>query len=122
MLTQEDGTWLEVFDPRWSHCHEWSGCPTWQLSVYVLGLRRRFDIETNCFAYSAADTGIRNAEGAIPAEGGTVRLRLREGKFLSISSDVDITVIHGARRIRIPAGGERILLTESLEEVCNETI
>ena len=122
MLTQEDGTWLEVFDPRWSHCHEWSGCPTWQLSVYVLGLRRRFDIETNCFAYSAADTGIRDAEGAIPAEGGTVRLRLREGKFLSISSDVDITVIHGARRIRIPAGGERILLPESLEEVSNETI
>lgn len=76
MLTQEDGTWLEVFDPRWSHCHEWSGCPTWQLSVYVLGLRRRFDIETNCFAYSAADTGIRDAEGAIPAEGGTVRAPL----------------------------------------------
>ena len=48
--------------------------------------------------------------------------RLSNGKFLSISSDVDITVIHGARRIRIPAGGERILLTESLEEVSNETI
>jgi len=37
-------TWIEVFDTRWSHCHQWSGCPTWQLSRYVLGLHPRFDL------------------------------------------------------------------------------
>lgn len=30
-------TWFEVFDDRWSHCHFWSGAPTWQLTRYVLG-------------------------------------------------------------------------------------
>ena len=26
-LDQGVTTWLEVFDTRWSHCHDWSGCP-----------------------------------------------------------------------------------------------
>ena len=23
-------TWVEVFDTRWTHCHQWAGAPTWQ--------------------------------------------------------------------------------------------
>jgi len=38
MLEQGATTLLEVFDTRWSHCHAWSGSPTWQMSRYVLGL------------------------------------------------------------------------------------
>jgi hypothetical protein len=37
-------TWLEVFDPRWEKVHSWSGCPTWQLSKYTLGLTPRYDV------------------------------------------------------------------------------
>ncbi len=36
-------TWREVFDTRWSRCHQWSGCPTWQLSRYLLGRQPRYD-------------------------------------------------------------------------------
>ncbi len=39
MLSGGRTTWVEVFDTRWSHCHGWSGCPTWQLSAFALGLR-----------------------------------------------------------------------------------
>ena len=107
MLSQEEGTWLEVFDPRWSHCHEWSGCPTWQLSVYVLGLRRRFDIGENFFEFCAVCTGIKAADGVIPAAGGTVRICLRQGEIISILPDIDITVIRGDMRFFIPAGGRQ---------------
>ncbi|MFC7623113.1 hypothetical protein [Microlunatus sp. GCM10028923] len=37
MLDRGATTWWEVFDDRWSHCHFWSGAPTWQLTRYVLG-------------------------------------------------------------------------------------
>lgn len=112
MLTQEDSTWLEVFDPRWSHCHEWSGCPTWQLSVYVLGLRRRFDLGKNHFEFCAVHTGIREAEGTIPAADGVVRISLRGGNAVSILPEPDITVIRGKEQIFIPAGREQKFLIE----------
>jgi hypothetical protein len=44
LLANGRTTWLEVFDTRWSHCHQWSGCPIWQLSRYLLGLHPRFDL------------------------------------------------------------------------------
>ena len=34
---QQSPTWLEVFDVRW-RLHSWGGCPTWQLSRFLLGL------------------------------------------------------------------------------------
>lgn len=43
-LAEGRTTWVEVFDTRWSHCHQWSGCPTWQLSRYALGLQPRHDL------------------------------------------------------------------------------
>ncbi len=63
-------TWLEVFDTRWTHCHLWSGCPTWQLSRYVLGMQSRFDIEKNRFDFDLKACSLEHAEGDIPLPSG----------------------------------------------------
>lgn len=67
----EDGrtTWLEVFDTRWSHCHQWSGCPTWQLTRYVLGLQPRQDLGERCFVLTLAPGELAHAEGRVPLPG-----------------------------------------------------
>lgn len=70
-----DTTWMEVFDPRWSHCHEWSGCPTWQLSHYILGIRPRFDMSPNYFEFQPVDCGLQRASGTVPfGNGGMLRV------------------------------------------------
>ena len=105
MLSQEDGTWLEVFDHRWSHCHEWSGCPTWLLSVFVLGLSRRFDIAENCFALHPVHTGIREADGILPAAGGRIQVSLRAGSQITVCPEIDISVLQQDDTLKaIPAG------------------
>lgn len=43
MLSRGHTTILEVFDERWSHCHQWSAGPTWIMSRYLLGLHARGD-------------------------------------------------------------------------------
>lgn len=63
-------TWLEVFDTRWSHCHEWSGCPTWQLSRRVLGLNPRFDIGERVYEVSIQTGNLNRATGNVPIPGG----------------------------------------------------
>ena len=69
-------TWLEVFDTRWSHCHEWSGCPTWQLTRYVLGVRPRFDLGDSVFSVDIQPGGLKQASGEIPLPGrGKVQVR-----------------------------------------------
>lgn len=67
----EDGrtTWLEVFDTRWSHCHQWSGCPTWQLSRHVLGLQARQDLGERHFALALTPGSTAHAEGRVPVPG-----------------------------------------------------
>ncbi len=74
----EDGrtTWTEVFDTRWSQCHEWSGSPTWQLSRYVLGLVPRFDRKANSFDLALCTGDLQSAEGHVP---------LPDGKLIRIS-------------------------------------
>jgi hypothetical protein len=64
----EDGrtTWVEVFDTRWSHCHQWAGCPTWQLSRFVLGLDPRFDRAPLNYALSLQPGNLPSAKGCIP--------------------------------------------------------
>lgn len=69
-LSFGDSTWLEVFDTRWSHCHEWSGCPTWQLSRYVLGLRSRFDLGPDTFELDIHPGSLKHAEGILPTPSG----------------------------------------------------
>ena len=65
-------TWVEVFDTRWSHCHQWSGAPTWQLSRYVLGLDPRFDRAINSFDLILHPGSLQQANGRIPLPLGRV--------------------------------------------------
>jgi alpha-L-rhamnosidase len=68
----EDGrtTWVEVFDTRWSNCHQWAGSPTWQLSTYVLGLTQRFDQKKNSFDLKFYPGDLMRVTGKIPLPGG----------------------------------------------------
>jgi len=66
MLEQGYTTWLEVFDPRWSHCHQWSGCPTWLLSRQVLGLRPRFNLGGRSYLLNIQAGSLRWASGRVP--------------------------------------------------------
>lgn len=59
-------TWPEVFDLRWSHCHQWSGCPTWILSRHVLGLHPRFDLGDGHYELRLESGGLERAEGVVP--------------------------------------------------------
>jgi len=59
-------TWPEVFDLRWSHSHHWSGCPTWQLSRYVLGLHPRFDKGQNHYEFHFIPGELTAASGTVP--------------------------------------------------------
>ena len=68
-LGDQRTTWLEVFDTRWSHCHQWAGCPTWQLSRYLLGLQPRFDLGAGHFAVSLATGSLSSVAGAVPIAG-----------------------------------------------------
>lgn len=64
-LTQAS-TWLEVFDPRWEVVHSWGGCPTWQLSQYVLGLSPRLDVGARHFELAVhAGSSLHDAAGVV---------------------------------------------------------
>lgn len=67
----QDGrtTWLEVFDTRWSHAHQWAGCPTWQLTRYVLGLHPRQDLGPRHFMVRLLPGSLPHAEGRVPVPG-----------------------------------------------------
>lgn len=69
MLESDRTTWVEVFDTRWSHCHQWAGCPTWQLSRYVLGLHPRFDLGKNHFELRLIPGSLERASGRVPLPG-----------------------------------------------------
>lgn len=70
MLRDNKTTWVEVFDTRWSHAHQWAGSPTWQLSRYVLGLHSRFDQKPNHFDLKLYTGSLNEAEGILPLPGG----------------------------------------------------
>jgi hypothetical protein len=79
----EDGrtTWVEVFDTRWSHCHQWSGCPTWQLSRYVLGLNPRYDRGERHFDLRVIAGSLAKAQGKVPlADGGVIDVAWKREK------------------------------------------
>jgi alpha-L-rhamnosidase len=74
-LEDDRTTWLEVFDTRWSGCHQWAGSPTWQLSNYVLGLQKRFDRGKNNFDLSVNTGDLKTAYGKIPLpDGGIIKV------------------------------------------------
>ncbi|MCB1104881.1 MAG: hypothetical protein H7A44_09265 [Opitutaceae bacterium] len=62
-------TWVEVFDTRWSHCHQWAGCPTWQLSRWLLGLQPRFDRGAMHYDFELHTGSLPQASGAVPIAG-----------------------------------------------------
>jgi alpha-L-rhamnosidase len=71
-LEDDRTTWLEVFDTRWSGCHQWAGSPTWQLSTYVLGLQQRFDRGKNNFDLSVYTGDLETASGKMPLPNGGI--------------------------------------------------
>ena len=77
-LAQGLTTWPEVFDTRWSHCHQWSGSPTWVLSRFVLGLHPRFDLGTNHFQLRVTPGSLKRAAGKVACrDGGVVEVQWR---------------------------------------------
>lgn len=98
-------TWLEVFDTRWSHCHEWSGCPTWQLTKFVLGLNPRFDLGPNVFELNPALNGPKKASGDYPLqEGGKVHIAVANinGKqTIKIDSPRRITILRKGEKFEV---------------------
>lgn len=75
-LDDDRTTWVEVFDTRWTHCHQWAGCPTWQLSRYVLGLHPRFDLGRNHYVLRLAAGSLPSAKGALPLPDGQGLIRI----------------------------------------------
>lgn len=75
----EDGrtTWLEVFDTRWSHCHQWAGSPTWQMSRYVLGLQPRYDLGDRHFIMKLNTGSLHSAKGTIPLQDGKGTIKVK---------------------------------------------
>ncbi len=100
-LGDDRTTWLEVFDTRWSHCHEWSGCPTWQLSRYVLGLRPRFDLGSNVYDFNPNSGSLSQVSGDFPnASGGKIHVAwTRKGRQISYN-------ISGPTAFRIRSGNQ----------------
>lgn len=66
MLSEGRSTILEVFDTRWSHCHQWAACPTWQLSRFVLGLHSRGDRNPASFDLRLRPGSLKHAAGCLP--------------------------------------------------------
>jgi len=77
MLGDGRTTWVEVFDTRWSHCHSWAGCPTWQLSRYCLGLTTRYDLGKRHFELTLMPGSLKNAGGSLPLpnEDGLIKIK-----------------------------------------------
>jgi alpha-L-rhamnosidase len=67
-------TWVEVFDTRWSHCHQWAGSPTWQLSRYILGIKPRADLGQNHFDFHPFPGSLKSASGKIPTPAGSLHV------------------------------------------------
>ena len=71
-LEDDKTTWIEVFDTRWSNCHQWSGSPTWIMSRYLLGLYPRFDLGTNHLECRVSPGNLKQASGKLPLPDGSI--------------------------------------------------
>jgi len=83
-------TWVEVFDTRWTHCHQWSGCPTWQLTRYGLGLSPRYDQGPGHYRFVLNPGSLRRAEGRLPLPGRTDSIAI---SWVRTGSGVRYTVV-----------------------------
>lgn len=94
-LEEDRTTWLEVFDTRWSHCHQWAGCPTWQLSRFVLGLEARQDLGIGHYRLSLFPGSLQEATGLVPINGTDQAIRVswhREGEAISYHLETPVAV------------------------------
>lgn len=92
-------TWVEVFDTRWSHCHQWAGCPTWQLSQYGLGLHPCLDQGDRHYRFVLTLGSLDWAEGILPVPHSESGIRIswrRDGKTIVWKAEADqpITVLN----------------------------
>ena len=98
-------TWPEVFDLRWSHCHAWSGCPTWQLTRHLLGFQPRQDVGPGHCEIAVGNNPLAHAAGRVPFAGGNVDITWRRsGQHLDyqLSADLDLVVDGLALRAGVP--------------------
>jgi len=105
-------TWVEVFDTRWSHAHQWAGAPTWQLSRYVLGLQNRFDLGHNHFQFSLYPGNLNSVSGKIPLSSNSEILvvweKMSDGIHITITTpetiylhlDTDFSTIENIIKIK----------------------
>ena len=112
MLSEGRTTILEVFDPRWSHCHQWAACPTWQLSRFVLGLHPRGDRVSGSFDLDLRPGSLKRASGRVPMIGGTIEVTWeRRGNRIAytLSPWEEIEVRHGSELLEIDKRTELML-------------
>jgi hypothetical protein len=109
MLSEGRTTMLEVFDPRWSHCHQWSACPTWQLSRYALGLHPRFDEAADQFDLLLRPGSLKRARGGVPIRDGVIEIdweRAGDAVKYRITTPRPIKLRHRGELIAIDAKHE----------------
>ena len=99
-------TWLEVFDTRWSHCHQWSGCPTWQLSRYGLGLHPRYDLGERHYDLLLLAGSLPEASGLVPLSGMTESIEVswrktNAGIRYELKSPVPVTLHFRDGRVQL---------------------
>lgn len=104
MLDNGDATCLEVFDHRWSHCHQWSGCPGWILSCYGLGLFKRYDLGERHFEFDLEKGSMKYASGSIPLSDGSMVHVNWEGTKYVIEPEKDIWIHKDGAVVSCPAG------------------
>lgn len=109
MLERGAETWFEVFDDRWSHCHFWSGSPTWQMSRYLLGLWPRWDRGVGEAELKLRPGGdLPGAAGVLAFPGGATVEVAWERRAQAIAwravPSIALNVEHDGRRHAVAAG------------------
>ncbi|MFC5406247.1 family 78 glycoside hydrolase catalytic domain [Cohnella soli] len=113
MREQGVTTLLEVFDTRWSHCHAWSGSPTWQLSRYALGLIPEPGEDLYRYRLRFQPGTLDSAYGSVPllAEKGMVHIEWKR-----TSSGEWEYALRTDRPIRVSFEGERPITRMVLDD------
>lgn len=114
MLEDDRTTWVEVFDTRWSHCHQWAGAPTWILSRYVLGLFTRSDRGLGSFDLKLETFGLPQASGRLPIPGGGWVEVSWERKAKSVTYRLNVTqqvelCLPDGDLVKVASGSECVL-------------
>jgi hypothetical protein len=105
MLAQGATTCLEVFETRWSHCHQWSACPTWQLTRHALGLRHAYHRGRDHLELALNAGSLPGARGRVPlGDGGHVDAEWsRASGAYRLSASRPVTIHIGDRAMRVDA-------------------